>query len=82
MNKAFIEDVRRILEPDGQLHFWTDVADYYEAAISQIEAIASFTGPIEVEAAKVDHDLDYRTHFERRMRLVDSQVYRAQFICR
>jgi tRNA (guanine-N7-)-methyltransferase len=27
-----------------------------------------------------EHDLDYRTHFERRTRLAEQPVYRAQFV--
>ena len=37
------------------------------------------TGPHEVAEKPADHDLDYRTHFERRMRLHAAPVYRAEF---
>ena len=36
-------------------------------------------GPIEVPEQAALFDLDYRTHFERRTRLNEEPVYRAQF---
>ena len=35
--------------------------------------------PIMVDAVEAAHDMDYRTHFERRMRLHDHPVFRAKF---
>jgi tRNA (guanine-N7-)-methyltransferase len=37
------------------------------------------SGPLPVPQLPAEHDLDYRTHFERRMRLHGLPVYRAEF---
>jgi tRNA (guanine-N7-)-methyltransferase len=37
-------------------------------------------GPIEVPEKAAEHDLDFRTHFERRMRLHGEAVYRSEFV--
>ena len=36
--------------------------------------------PLRVAERPVEHDLDYRTHFERRTRLRQLPVYRAEFV--
>jgi tRNA (guanine-N7-)-methyltransferase len=36
-------------------------------------------GPFPVVEKPADHDLDYRTHFERRMRMHGAAVYRSEF---
>ena len=42
-------------------------------------AIRCFAGPMEVPETPAEHDMAYRTHFERRMRLHNEPVYRAEF---
>jgi len=79
MNESFLRDVHRILKPGGYLHFWTDVQEYFEEALELIEQRLPFEGPILVAESPSSHDLDYRTHFERRIRLHDLPVYRSQF---
>jgi tRNA (guanine-N7-)-methyltransferase len=61
------------------LHFWTDVAEYYEATLALIPTCTRLQGPHPVAEKPADHDLDYRTHFERRMRQHGEAVYRAEF---
>ena len=39
----------------------------------------TLVGPLEVAEQQAEHDLDYRTHFERRTRLAELPVYRAEF---
>lgn len=79
MNPAFCQEIERVLEPGGVLHFWTDVEDYFQAALATLAEHTKLQGPFEVPELPVDHDLDYRTHFERRMRLHEVQVWRAEF---
>jgi tRNA (guanine-N7-)-methyltransferase len=76
MNDAFLTQVQRVLVPGGRLHFWTDVREYFEESVARIAAATSFAGPFPVDA---EHTLDYRTHFERRMRLANLPVYRSEF---
>jgi tRNA (guanine-N7-)-methyltransferase len=79
MNGTFLKNVQRVLVPGGTLHFWTDVEEYFHTALETIAAETTLTGPHEVVEKPADHDLDYRTHFERRMRLNGEAVYRAEF---
>ena len=65
--------------PGGQFHFWTDVEEYFHTSLEIIEAETPFRGPFEVAELQPEHDLDYRTHFERRMRLHEEQVFRVRF---
>jgi tRNA (guanine-N7-)-methyltransferase len=82
MNEAFAADVVRTLAPGGRLHLWTDVKDYYDGALEMIARVTPLTGPLEVAEKPAEHDLDFRTHFERRTRLHEEPVYRAEWVKR
>jgi tRNA (guanine-N7-)-methyltransferase len=79
MNELFVRDVERTLVSGGTLHFWTDVEEYFAATLDLVAATTRLAGPHAVAEQPADHDLDYRTHFERRMRLHGERVYRAEF---
>ena len=79
MKPEFLRDVQRVLIPGGSLHFWTDVEEYFQTTLEMIAAEVALEGPLEVAERPAEHDLDYRTHFERRMRLHDEPVYRSEF---
>jgi tRNA (guanine-N7-)-methyltransferase len=79
MNERFVQQIERSLAAGGTLHFWTDVRERFDAALELIAAQTSLVGPLDVGERSPQHDLDYRTHFERRMRLSDKPVYRAEF---
>ena len=79
MNQAFLADVVRTLEPGGRLHFWTDVKEYFDGTLELIAPLTQLAGPLDVPERPAEHDLDFRTHFERRTRLHHEPVYRAEF---
>jgi tRNA (guanine-N7-)-methyltransferase len=79
MRESFLRDVARTLCPGGLLHFWTDVEEYFVSTLELIAATTTLGEPLPVELRPAEHDMDYRTHFERRMRLNDEPVYRAVF---
>jgi tRNA (guanine-N7-)-methyltransferase len=79
MNENFVGHIQRALMPGGTLHFWTDVEEYFQVTLELIAACTRLAGPIAVPEAAAEHDLAYRTHFERRMRLSNEPVYRAEF---
>jgi tRNA (guanine-N7-)-methyltransferase len=79
MNERFVQQIARTLAPGGALHFWTDVQDRFEATLELIKTHSPLVGPVEVAERPAEHNLDYRTHFERRMRLANRPVYRAEF---
>jgi tRNA (guanine-N7-)-methyltransferase len=79
MNESFLAQVQRILTGGGALHFWTDVPEYFEKSLAMLGGLPGWSGPQSVAERQAAHDLDYRTHFERRMRIHQRSVYRAQF---
>jgi tRNA (guanine-N7-)-methyltransferase len=80
LNEAFLRDVERVLVIGGRLHFWTDVEEYFRTTLELIGATVKLAGPLAVEESPAEHDLDYRTHFERRTRKNEEPVYRAEFV--
>ena len=80
VNERSIRNISRTLRPGGRLHFWTDVLDYFENTVEMIAELApEFGVPIPEEEAAANHDLDYRTHFERRSRQHQIPVYRVRY---
>jgi tRNA (guanine-N7-)-methyltransferase len=79
MNEKFVEEIARTLTPGGSLHFWTDVRERFDATLGLIANQTALKGPLKVAERPAEHNLDYRTHFERRMRLTELPVFRAEF---
>jgi len=79
LNEFFLRDVQRTLVKGGRLHFWTDVEEYFQSTLALIAAVTQLAGPLPVGEKPAAHQLDYRTHFERRTRLSELPVYRAEF---
>lgn len=70
----------RTLRPGGRLHFWTDVLDYFEDTIEMVAADAPVLGVPHPEPEQpAEHDLDFRTHFERRSRQNQIPVHRVRY---
>jgi tRNA (guanine-N7-)-methyltransferase len=79
LSAEFVADVYRTLVSNGRFHFWTDVKEYFDASL-ELMAQTSFQGPLDVPEKDPEHALDFRTHFERRTRLHEQPVYRAEFV--
>ena len=79
MQPQFIADLQRVLKPGGIFHFWTDVEEYFDETIELLRQHSDLDGPCAVGETPAEHDLDYRTHFERRMRKLDHDVFRSQY---
>jgi tRNA (guanine-N7-)-methyltransferase len=80
MRPSVVQDIERILRPAGRLHFWTDVKEYFEQTLELLRTATRMGAPLAVAERVAEHDLDYRTHFERRMRLHELPVYRSEFV--
>lgn len=80
LNEQTLRDIERTLAPGGELHFWTDVADYYEHICGDLMDLTALQGPRYVLQRTAAHPMDYTTHFERRARTHGQPVYRAVFI--
>jgi tRNA (guanine-N7-)-methyltransferase len=79
VNDVMAQHIERTLVSGGTMHFWTDVEEYFNSGLEIIAASTKLTGPHPVQEKPADHDLDYRTHFERRMRKHGLPIYRAEF---
>jgi len=79
MRESFLRDAQRALRPGGSLHFWTDVEEYFQTTLELIAQHTTLAGPLPVAETPAADDMDYRTHFERRVRQADQPVYRAEF---
>lgn len=79
LQETLVRAVQRILRPDGKLHFWTDVEEYFQAGIETVRTHTNLQGPFPVDVPEND-DGSFRTHFERRTRLHGQPVYRAEFL--
>ncbi|QDU88102.1 tRNA (guanine-N(7)-)-methyltransferase [Pirellulimonas nuda] len=79
MNDRLLTDVVRTLRPGGELHFWTDVEEYFLESMTLLAQYPQLEPTGAVPESPAEHHLDYRTHFERRTRLAELPVYRAKF---
>jgi tRNA (guanine-N7-)-methyltransferase len=79
LNERFLKQVDRVLLVGGILHFWTDVEEYFQTSLEMIAEQTGLAGPFDVPELPPAHDLDYRTHFERRVRQAGEPVYRSEF---
>ena len=80
LNESSIINLTRCLRPGGRFHFWTDVLDYFEDTVELIAEITPILGvPLPEDEIEATHDLDYRTHFERRSRQNLIPVYRVRY---
>ena len=79
LQESLARHVERTLRPGGLLHFWTDVEEYYQTGLTLLAAETGLLGPFDVPEASPQHDMDYRTHFERRTRQSGHRVFRAEF---
>ena len=77
LSPPFLEHAGRVLPAGGELHVWTDVEEYFSESLDFARATGLFSEPLAVEPRPAEHDLDYRTHFERRTRLAGAPVWRA-----
>jgi len=79
MRESFVQGVERTLIAGGVLHFWTDVEEYFQHSLELLARHTDLEGPLDVPETPAEHDMAYRTHFERRMRLDNEPVHRAEF---
>jgi tRNA (guanine-N7-)-methyltransferase len=79
MRESFLHDIERTLRPGGSLHFWTDVEEYFLTSLELLAAHTTLIGPLPVPETPAEHDMAYRTHFERRVRMASEPVFRSEF---
>ena len=79
MTEHFVANVERCLQDGGTLHFRTDVQEYFEVSLDTIATYTSLDELAKPDLLEPFGDLEYRTHFERRMRLNGQPVFRRSF---
>ncbi len=79
MRESFVRDVERTLQSGGVMHFWSDVEEYFRESLELLARYTRLEGLLDVRETPAGHNMDYRTHFERRTRLHDEPVYRAMW---
>ena len=77
LSETFLRHAGRVLPPGATLHVWTDVEEYFTESMAFAAATGLFAPPREESSPEATHDLDYRTHFERRTRLAGQPVWRS-----
>jgi len=69
----------RVLQPGGLLHVWTDVKEYFEDICSLMDHDERFRSLPPPEEKPPEHDMDYRTSFERKKRKAGSRIFRGRW---
>ncbi|MCH8831106.1 MAG: tRNA (guanosine(46)-N7)-methyltransferase TrmB [Planctomycetes bacterium] len=67
-NEEFVTLMHRVLEPGGLVHSWTDVAEYFEVISGLMNSDKRFEALPPLREKSPEHDMDYRTSFERKKR--------------
>lgn len=73
----FCDLLASIVKPDGHVHSWSDVIEYFEIIQELMDGHSSFKiqeAPTERDPA---HDMDYQTSFERKKRKLGLPIYRG-----
>ena len=78
-NEWFLTEVSRILIPDGILHAWTDVEEYFQVMTEVVSQNPDFLTLPPPEERPASHDMDYHTSFERKKRKAGFPIYRGKW---
>ncbi len=66
-----------LLKPAALLHSWTDVEEYFGVISSLMDHHQDFEKQPKPKERPAEHDLDYRTSFERKKRQAGFPIYRG-----
>lgn len=71
--------VQNVLVPGGQLHFVTDVGDYFEMVSRLLAALPGLESLPPPKQNVPQHDMDYLTNFERKFRKEGRTIHRGLY---
>ncbi len=71
----FVAECARLLKPGGVLHSRTDVEEYFEVIAALMDHSPDFEREETPALNEPQHDLDYRTSFERKKRKAGLPIY-------
>ncbi len=73
----FVNLLYRVVKPEGLVHSWTDVEDYFEVISGLMNHDARFANLPQPTEREPTHDMDYQTSFERKKRKLGLPIYRG-----
>ena len=73
----FVEQIAALLKPDGLVHAWSDVEEYFSVISSLMEHHFRFEKIESPCERQPQHDLDYQTSFDRKKRQTGCVIYRG-----
>jgi tRNA (guanine-N7-)-methyltransferase len=76
-NEEFVDLCAKVLKPDGLLHSWTDVAEYFEVISELMEGHPLFETLPPPDEREPEHDMDYETSYERKGRKLGIPISRG-----
>ena len=72
-----VSQMHSALIDDGLVHSWTDVEEYFEVIRALMDNDARFETLTPPAERSPEHDMDYRTSFERKKRKAGCPIYRG-----
>jgi tRNA (guanine-N7-)-methyltransferase len=76
-NEGFLAQIARILKPNGLVHAWTDVEEYFGVILDLLATQPQFVRQADPAERTAENDMDYHTSFERKKRKLGLPIYRA-----
>lgn len=77
----FLELVARVLVPEGELHSWSDVGEYFQTIRDLVDHHADFHEEPLPDLKDPEHDMDYLTSYDRKGRRAGSEIHRGRWRC-
>ncbi|QDT99826.1 tRNA (guanosine(46)-N7)-methyltransferase TrmB [Gimesia aquarii] len=74
---VFVRQVTTVLKQGGELHFWTDVEEYFERVKNLMDHASQFAHRDAPEEKLPEHEMDYQTSFERKKRNEGWKIHRG-----
>lgn len=73
----FVNLLYRVVQPNGYVHSWTDVEEYFGVISGLMNHDSRFANLPQPEQRDATHDMDYHTSFERKKRKLGLPIYRG-----
>ena len=78
-NDELAAQMATILQPGGMVHSWTDVEEYFGVISELMDNHPQFVSLAPPKPREPEHDLDYRTSYERKRRQAGEEIFRGQW---
>jgi len=75
--QQFTEILSDVVQPEGHVHSWSDVAEYFDIIKSLMDGQPNFETRTPPESRDPEHDMDYQTSFHRKKCKLGLPIYRG-----